>query len=152
MLHIIIVRHINQCFMCRLQNCIREFTTGTIDDAGDDSFLCHIVSSAFVGVFCFCCCFMSRSFLYQNLSSYLGTLCSFLANSLHWNVHLSKNKHMFLLGHVIASSVLDRGLISGFWLMLLYPVVVKVVHFLIIFSSSICNRSRLCLCLGLFVL
>jgi hypothetical protein len=25
----------------------------------------------------------------------------------------------------------------------LYPVVVKIVHFLIIFSSSICNRSRL---------
>jgi hypothetical protein len=36
--------------MCRLQNCIWEFTTGTIDDAGDDNFLCHIVSSAFVGV------------------------------------------------------------------------------------------------------
>jgi hypothetical protein len=30
--------------MCRLRNCIWEFTTGTIDDAGDDSFLCHIVS------------------------------------------------------------------------------------------------------------
>ena len=30
--------------MCRLLNCIREFTIGTIDDAGNDSFLCHIVS------------------------------------------------------------------------------------------------------------
>ena len=55
-------------------------------------------------------------------------------------------------GHNIQFLLHWLDLISGFWLMLLYPVVVEVVHFLIIFSSSICNRSRLCLFLGLLVL
>jgi hypothetical protein len=55
-------------------------------------------------------------------------------------------------GHSIQFLLHWLGLISGFWLMLLYPVVVEVVHFLIIFSSSICDRSRLCLFLGLLVL
>ena len=55
-------------------------------------------------------------------------------------------------GHSIQFLLHWLGLISDFWLMLLYPVVAEVVHFLIIFSSSICNRSRLCLFLGLLVL
>ena len=46
-------------------------------------------------------------------------------------------------GHSIQFLLHGLGLISDFWLMLLYPVVAEVVHFLIIFSSSICNRSRL---------
>jgi hypothetical protein len=33
--------------MCRLRNCIQEFTTGTMYDAGDDNFLGHIVSLCF---------------------------------------------------------------------------------------------------------
>ena len=83
--------------MRRLLNCIREFTIGTIDDAGDDSFLCHIVSLPLLYE-----CFVYVVVLYKGHSItriYLQTLCSFYEKSLH----------MFLLDHVIASSVFDRG-------------------------------------------
>jgi hypothetical protein len=44
----------------------------------------HGLNSAFVGVVCFCGCFMSRSFLYYNLFSDLHTVSLFHENGMHW--------------------------------------------------------------------
>jgi hypothetical protein len=92
--------------MCRLRNCIREFTTGTIDNVGDDSFLGHIALSHFH----FCRSVLFLLLYYVKVIPLLESLFRrgyFARLILHWNVRLGGNKRMLFLffGHVMASNV-----------------------------------------------
>ena len=77
--------------MCRLRNFIWEFTTGTIDNVGDDSFLGHIALSHFR--FCRSVLFL---LYYVKVIPLLESLFRRGYLILHWNVHSGGNKQMHL--------------------------------------------------------